>query len=343
MIMIARLVKAGVRRGLVATAAAGLLSATAEAAPIVIERQGSFFAGGTTIGDSTSGQLSCDHGFVEYQVPAHARKTALLLWHSSSVAVWQNRWDGGEGFQSIFLRRSYPVYLWDGPRVGRANWGCQPYTYQPVPGRDQGNFTAWRLGAEYPNWYPGIQFPVGDPAAWNQATRARYDEFDTVENALLQAAAAAVAIDRIGPTVLVTNSAGGLRAFLAALKSDNVKGIVAYESPGYVFPEGQGPAAGSGPFGPIKVPLDEFKRLTRFPIQIVFGDNIARSKNWSAAYRLCQQFVAIVNANGGHAEILSLPTVGLKGNTHMPFADLNNVAVADQLSAFLKRNKLDRR
>jgi hypothetical protein len=38
-----------------------------------------------------------------------------------------------------------------------------------------------------------------------------------------------------------------------------------------------------------------------------------------------------------------LPAAGLKGNTHIPFADLNNVAVADQLSAFLHRNKLDLR
>jgi hypothetical protein len=29
------------------------------------------------------------------------------------------------------------------------------------------------------------------------------------------------------------------------------------------------------------------------------------------------------------------------GNTHIAFADLNNVQVADQLSLFLKRNKLD--
>jgi len=26
----------------------------------------------------------------------------------------------------MFLRRDYPVYLWDGPRVGRANWACVP-------------------------------------------------------------------------------------------------------------------------------------------------------------------------------------------------------------------------
>jgi hypothetical protein len=33
--------------------------------------------------------------------------------------VWENRWDGGEGYKSILLRKKYPVYLWDGPRVGR--------------------------------------------------------------------------------------------------------------------------------------------------------------------------------------------------------------------------------
>ena len=331
------------RRILTVCLATAVLPSPAGAAPVMIARQGSFLAGGKIIGDARSGELSCDHGSVEYEVPVHARKTALLMWHSSSAAVWQNRWDGGEGFQTLFLRRGYSVYLWDGPRVGRANWGCEAYAYKPVLGRDQGNFTAWRLGSKYPEWFPGVQFSTGDARAWDQAKRARYDEFDTVDNARLQSAAAAAAIDRIGPTVLLTNSAGGLRAFLTALKSDKVKGIVAYESPGYVFPEGQGPKAGSGPFGPISVPLADFKRLTRIPIQIVFGDNIGKSTNWSAAFRLCQQFVAIVNANGGRAEILSLPAVGLKGNSHMPFADLNNVAVADQLSAFLKRNALDRR
>jgi hypothetical protein len=40
----------------------------------------------------------------------------------------------------------------------------------------------------------------------------------------------------------------------------------------------------------------------------------------------------------------SCSSVGrLKGNTHIPFADLNNVAIAEQLSAFLHRNKLDPR
>src|SRR5689334_17507926 len=86
-------------------------------APIVLARQGAFEAGGKVI-SGPKGTLSCDHGYVEYQIPVKAREVALFLWHSSSTMVWQKRWDGGEGYQSIFLRRDYPVYMWDGPRVG---------------------------------------------------------------------------------------------------------------------------------------------------------------------------------------------------------------------------------
>lgn len=314
----------------------------AAAKPIAIERQGSFSAGGRVAGDAKS-SLHCDHGFVEYQIPAKARKTGLFLWHSSSTHVWQNRWDGGEGFQSLFLRRGFPVYLWDGPRVGRATWGCEDQSYKALIGRDQQNVTSWRFGPAAGEWFEGVQFPKDDKAAWDEAMRARYDEFDTPANAHLQAEAAAKAIDRTGPVVLVTNSAGGWRALLAAMKSDNVKAIVAYENPGYVFPEGEGPQGAEGPFGHTHVPLAEFRKLTRIPIQIVWGDNIDKSPLWSAQFKFCQQFVEAVNRHGGRAEILELSRAGLKGNTHIPFADMNNVAVADLLSAFLQKHGLDKR
>lgn len=337
--------RAGVLVTTVAACFAQVVAAAAqpqENQPITLARQGAFEVGGKVLtGDK--GTLSCDHGHVDYQIPMQARSVALVMWHSSSAKVWQNRWDGGEGFQSIFLRRGFPVYLWDGPRVGRGNWGCESYTYAPETGRDQQNFIAWRFGTKYPEWFPGVQFPTNDPKAWEQATRARYDEFDTIRNAQLETDAAAQAIDQIGPSVLVTNSAGGWRAMLTALKtkSDNVKAIVAYENPGFVFPEGQRPQLEAGPYGPVYVPMAEFMKLTRFPIQFVWGDNVDKSAAWTRYLALCRQFVDLINANGGKAEILQLPSAGLTGNTHIPFADLNNVAVADLLSDFLRRNKLD--
>jgi hypothetical protein len=309
--------------------------------PIMIEREGSFTAGGTVISDPAKGTAHCDQGFVDYQIPVHARKTALFLWHSSSVQVWQQRWDGGEGYQQIFLRRGYPVYMWDGPRVGRGNMSCESYTYEPVIGMDQRNVRAWRLGPAPGQWYANVQFPKDDPAAWDRAMNERYYEFDIAKNAHLEAEAAAKAIDQIGPTVLVTNSAGGWRGMLATLKSDNVKGIVAYENAAYIFPEGEGPQDPEGGFGPTHVPLAEFMKLTRIPIQLVWGDNTEKTA-WVRTVEMSKQFAEIVNAHGGHAEVLMLPSVGLTGNTHLAFADLNNVQVADQLALFLKKNKLDR-
>jgi hypothetical protein len=319
--------------------ASGCVRTHDEPSALVIEKQGAFAIGGRVLGDA-SASLHCDHGVVEYQIPPNRRDVNLLMWHSASAVAWAARWDGGEGFQSIFVRRGFPVYIWDGPRVGRANWGCAETTYTPGLGRDQGNFTAWRFGAEYPSWFDGVQFPKDDPAAFDQAMRGRYQEFDTVANAQLESDAAAVLADKIGPTVALTNSAGGLRALLTALKSNNVKGIVMYENVGYVFPEGEGPGLEPGPFGPVEVPLADFLKLTRIPLQTVWGDNVDKSPRYREALEQSRRFVEVVNGHGGKAEILMLRDAGLTGNTHIPFADMNNVAVADLLSDFLEAHGL---
>lgn len=314
--------------------------------PIVLDATGADEVGGKTISNPADPRqtLSCDHGYVEYFQPRDARPVGLLMWHSSSTKVWENRWDGGEGYKGMFLRKRYPVYLWDGPRVGRANWSCEPIAYKPDY-FDQRNFAAWRFGINYPEWHAGLQFPTGNAEAWNQATRARYDEFDTLDNALLQAQAGGQAIDKIGPVVALTNSAGGWRALLSALqaRSDNLKGIVAYETPGFVFPEGEGPPPEpNAPYGPNAVPLATFKKLTRFPIQMVFGDYTATRPIWAKSVEVAQTFCGIVNRHGGDCEVLLLPEAGLRGNSHIPFADLNNEAVAGELEKWLRRKGLDR-
>ena len=98
-----------------------------------------------------------------------------------------------------------------------------------------------------------------------------------------------------------------------------------------------------GRFGPVEVSLEEFRKLTRLPIQVVWGDNVEKSDIYRARLAESRRFVEIVNKYGGHAQVLVLPDAGLKGNTHLPFADLNNVAVADLLSKFLEDHGLARR
>ncbi|KAI0601001.1 hypothetical protein F4775DRAFT_607110 [Biscogniauxia sp. FL1348] len=313
--------------------------------PILLDRSGGFTVGGKIISNpiSPNQTLSCDHGYMEYFIPWRPRKTSIVMWHSSSTQVWQNRWDGGEGYKDMFLRRRYPVYLWDGPRVGRANWACEPSVYTPSY-RDQGNFAAWNLGPSYPNFWPNVQFPTWDRGAWQQATSSRYVEIDTNDNVHLQSHAAAVAADsgRLGDSIVyLANSASGLRAQMAAVKSNstNIRAIVAYEGYGCVFPDNVNITAGE-PFGPMVVPLEDFKKLAKLDaIQFVWGDH--RDESFPFV-RQARQAAQLINSYGGNAENFFLAEdAGLGGSTHVAFADMDNDKVAGALDHFLTKNKLD--
>lgn len=330
--------------------------------PIVLEKSGGFVIGGKVIVSPSNPNrtLSCDHGYVEYFIPAKPRKTSLVLWHSSSTQVWQNRWDGGDGYKDMILRNDYPVYLWDGPRVGRANWGCEAHTYTPTY-VDQQNFASWVFGPAAPvgqvptasEWFPGVQFPTKNAQAWLDATRSRYLEFDIGSNIGLQTDAAAVAADsgRLGNQIVyLTNSAGGLRSMVTTSKAtkNNIAGIVTYESIGYVFPIGhpESPAnlcdmSGTAcAFGPIGIPLEDFKKLAKLKkIQFVWGDNRPESNTWVGHSRLAAK---LINDFGGNAEVIKLGDLpGFKGSTHIPFMDMHNDKVFGLLEKYLQKAKLD--
>jgi hypothetical protein len=51
-------------------------------APLVIKDQGNRTFGGKVIGDPATGQLSCDHGYVDWQTPNNPRKYPLLMVHA---------------------------------------------------------------------------------------------------------------------------------------------------------------------------------------------------------------------------------------------------------------------
>src|SRR5204863_8587931 len=96
------------------------------------------------------------------------------------------------------------------------------------------------------------------------------------------------------------------------------------------------------------VPLSEFMLLTKIPIVIYYGDNIPAEPmavpsqdQWRVRLAMARLWADAVNRRGGDVTVVHLPEAGIRGNTHFPFSDLNNVEIADELSAFLSTNKLD--
>jgi len=158
--------------------------------------------------------------------------------------------------------------------------------------------------------------------------------------------------DRIGPGILVTHSQGGGPGWLTAMKNPLVRAVVAYEpGSGFVFPNGEVPPpmpSAGGALEATGVPLAEFMTLTKNPIVIVYGDNIPSAPmsvpsqdQWRVRLAMARLWADAVNRRGGDVTVVHLPERGIRGNTHFPFSDLNNVAIADLLSRFLEAKGLD--
>ena len=56
---------------------------------------------------------------------------------------------------------------------------------------------------------------------------------------------------------------------------------------------------------------------------------------------MAKLWVDAVNRHGGDATLVHLPEIGIRGNTHFPFSDLNNHQIADLVSRFLAKKGLD--
>lgn len=331
---------------------------------IAIRDQGARPFGGTVVGDAAKGSLHCDHGYVEWQIPENPRRVPLVMVHASSTKTWDTTFDGREGFRHMFLRRGFPVYLTDLPRTGRAGQGCAPTSYTPQPNHDQVWFTNWRLGIwlpgdPTPDFYPGVQFPQ-TPRALNEFFRIQYPEFNAPENEEVETDALAVLLNELGPSVLLTHSSTGIRGWITATKTANVAAIVSYEPGDAVFPESEMPPLVPRADGMLMppgraIPMADFLKLTKTPIQIVWGDYIPSTLDkMNVGPRLtldsrrvnvqrAKLMVEAINRHGGNAVNVMLPDIGVRGNTHFPMLDLNNVKIADLLSQFLKEKGLDRR
>lgn len=338
------------------------LTTPSEPAPLAIAAQGSFAVGGTVIirdgsFDPTrpmapAGQTShADHARLTYQIPVDAKPLPLLFWHGWWVdsSCWDTTPDGREGFRTLFLRRGFPVYLLDQTRRGSAG---KTTVAAPIPTdpNEQWFFNQFRLGL-WPDLYDGGQFS-DDPAALEQFFRAMVPDTGPLDEEVIVAGASA-AIDRIGPLVLVTHSHAGGFGWIAAIRnSQNVRAVVSIEpGSGFVFPEGELPEAmpsSNGTLEPVAIPLEEFQALTRVPIIVYYGDNIpteptdiAGRDNWRTRVAMARLWVEAINRHGGDATFISLPEIGIHGNTHFAFSDLNNLEIADQITAFLAAKNLD--
>lgn len=328
--------------------------------PLIIEAQGSFAIGGTVLKTpgnydnnkptATGQSFHGDHLYAFYQVPQNPKALPIVMLHGAfqSARSWETTSDGREGFQNLYLRRGFSVYLVDQPRRGRAGNSTVAATTEPTP-NDQLFFDLFRIG-KWPNYFDNVQFDRKSETL-DQFLRSITPNTGPYDAGVISDAMSLL-FARTGPAILFTHSQGGGPGWLTAIKNPNVKAIVAFEpGSGFIFPQGELPQAmpsAAGTLIPEAVTMAEFQKLTRIPIVIYYGDNFPTlpttergQDNWRVRLAMARLWVDAINKHGGDARLVHLPEIGIRGNTHFLMSDLNNVEIADQVSKFLAEKKLD--
>lgn len=119
--------------------------------------------------------------------------------------------------------------------------------------------------------------------------------------------------------------------------------VIQAQGSNFPFPEGNMPPAlpsGIDTLEGVPVPLDEFMTFTQIPIVMYYGDVIPEKSSefpgpdhWRTRLHMTRLWAEAVNRRGGDVTVVHLPEIGIRGNTHFPFSDLNNIELADLLSA----------
>ena len=310
-----------------------------------------------------------DHGYAQFFIPLGAHDWPVILWHGigQSGRNYESTPDGREGFMAILPRRRWATYIIDQPRRGRAGRTRAPAMAHAVPttARESSAWNAFRNGIwaspDRATVFPGTRFPH-DPDSVEQFFRQQTPDTGaeprTLAHYRFMGDTLAALLGRTGPTVLVTHSNSGKYGWFSGMAApESLKAIVAFEPGHIVLPEGEkvfDPPAGTEDAGrnmqPIRVPEEEFRKLAKMPILIVYGDNIATEPStifnvniWRLSSIRAKQFADAVNRRGGDVRVIRLPELGIRGNTHAPFADRNNLEIADLLERYLHEKGLDGR
>lgn len=325
--------------------ATGLAATTAHAEDdIVLRAMGSFHVGGRVAevsgrpvreiqrvpGGPTSkldpnGQFMVEQMYVEYFLPRNRKgKYPLLMWHGGGLTgvTYESTPDGREGWMNLFIRKGWDTYVSDAVERGRSGFASgDVWPGEPIFLNYQDPYERFRIGQGEGSWnadpakrkpMPGTQFPL---QAYDNYMKQTVPRWLTTDQAIIAAYLALV--DRVCPCVLLTHSQGGNFGFLVAeQRPDKIKAIVAVES-----------ATAGKPANADK--------LKDIPVMMLFGDYVDQHPRWAAYKRIDTEYADAIRAAGGSVDVVSLPDIGITGNSHMMMQEKNNAAIADVIQSWL--------
>ena len=330
-------------------------SATAFAAsddlkkPLVLASQGSFFVGGETKkfttpapnapGGATTGDITVNQMYVQYQTPVGGeRHTPVVMVHGCCLSskTWETTPDGRMGWNEYFVRKGRSVYLadqvsrarsgFDGTKINAVKTGAVPPSQLPnvLTASHQVAWSVFRFGPSFGTPFPDEQFPI-------EAVDELYKQMIPDLNSLLPIPnptwtnMAALAVKLRGAILIGHSESGFFPEQAALIDPSGVRGIISVEMPCLT-----------------NLTKAQLSTLAKIPTLVMFGDHLGDVQggpaSWQMSFEGCQTFVKQVNDAGGDAQMMYLPKLGIKGNSHMLMQDRNNLQLADLLIEWIDKS-----
>ena len=283
---------------------------------------------------NSTGTTRANQILVRYIIPETANNrppVVLLPGFALSTDIYLQTPDGRQGWALDFLRAGHPVYLVEPAKTARA--GIDPSVVnfgRSGTADDQYWLFSWDQQTAWRRFGFGPSF--GEPFSDGQLDPASYpnlvDMFTQVmipgpggRQMLNDSVAPTVGglqelLERIGPAVVLVHSASGLPGFrIAAKHPDLVQAVINIE--------------------PVGCPGKSADSFPDVPVLSVFGDHFEVREQMTGRKAACQQLVDRLNGRAVPAEMLSLPDLGIRGNSHLPMSERNSSEIAQLMIDWL--------
>jgi len=313
--------------------------------PLVLASQGSFFVGGESktvslpgLGPGAPvvpGEVTINQMYVQYQIPPTGpRHVPVVMVHGCCLSskTWETTPDGRMGWNEYFVRKNRSVYLadqvsrarsgFDASKITAVKAGTLPASELPniLSATHQTAWTIFRFGPSFNQPFPDEQFPV-------DAVDELYKQMIPDLNSTLPTpnptwkGMAALAVQLKGAVLMGHSESGFFPEQAALVDPGGIKANISVEMPC--------PALTSA----------QISTLAKIPTLIIFGDHLTDVPGvWGSAFDTCQKFVEQMKAAGSDVEMMHLPKLGIKGNSHMLMQDRNNLQIADLILAWIDKH-----
>jgi pimeloyl-ACP methyl ester carboxylesterase len=355
-----------------------------------VARQGYFFVNGTYFTASDGTQFLANQSYVEYQIPENLEHPFPIVFFPGGGQTGTNFMgtpDDRAGWAEFFVAHGYAVYVVDEAARGKAPWSVDLDGPIPAAGRYanvERMFTAIQLFNLWPQAHLHTQWPGtglhGDPIFDQFLASQVPSNPNFVQQELLERAAGAEILDKIGPALILTHSLSGPYGWVIAdARPALVKGVLGIEPNGPPFhdivdigpPNWFTDGAASRPWGITRTPITYAPAVTD-PSQLSFvqqataeGPDLVRcwrqaeparklptlkgipiliitsEAGYHAPYDHCtSEYLIQAGVSNTHVR---LGKVGIHGNGHMMMIEKNNLDIAALIDGWIEANVENKR